>query len=199
MDKRNIDITDKRFGKLTALRFDGDGKWLCRCDCGRTTFVFTSNLTKGNSQSCGCARVETLFRHGMARTPVYRVWMSMRSRCNNPNDQAFANYGGRGIVVCERWADFANFIADMGVRPKGFQIDRIDNDGNYEPGNCRWVTAKQNLNNKRTSRKVEWRGETRTLTEWADRLGLHQRTLFNRIGRGWDIERALTTPTLRRK
>lgn len=197
---RIAEIKNRKFGRLTAIRYVGDSKWWCRCDCGTSLAVITTNLTKGNSTSCGCQRRESLFKHGMGRTALYHAWVAMRSRCNNPKDAAFANYGGRGIKVCERWNEFPNFLADMGNRPKGYQIDRIDNDGDYEPGNCRWVSPKANLNNKRSSHKVTWKGETLTITQWAERLGIHQRTLFNRIGRGWDLNRAMTERTqIRRK
>lgn len=198
MNGNVLDLAGKRFGRLTAFRYVESGKWFCKCDCGNSVTVVTTNLTRGNSKSCGCARNEALFRHGMGSTRVYRVWIAMRQRCENPNNEAFANYGGRGIKVCERWADFANFFADMGLPPPKHQIDRIDNDKGYEPGNCRWVIQKVNLNNKRTSRKVEWQGETLTITQWAERLGYHQRTLFNRLGRGWPVARAFTEPTAKR-
>lgn len=197
---RIADIANRRFGRLTAVRFAGDGKWFCRCECGGSVTVITSNLTRGNTTSCGCAFREAHFKHGMGRTALYHAWVAMRARCNNPNDAAFANYGGRGIKVCERWNEFSNFLADMGARPKGYQIDRIDNEGDYEPGNCRWVSPKANLNNKRSSHFLTWKGETLTITQWAERLGIHQRTLFNRIGRGWSMDRAMTAPTqIRRK
>ncbi len=124
---------------------------------------------------------------------MYHAWVAMRARCNNPNDSAYANYGGRGIKVCSRWSIFAPFAADMGDRPAGHQLDRIDNEGDYEPDNCRWVLPVENLNNKRTSHRVWWGGESLTITQWAYRLNIHPRTLANRIGRGWPIERAMTT------
>lgn len=125
---------------------------------------------------------------------MYHAWIAMRARCNNPTDSAYANYGGRGIRVCQRWETFALFRLDMGDRPDGHQLDRIDNDGDYEPSNCRWVLPKVNLNNKRTSRRVTWAGESLTVTQWAERMGMHPRTLFNRLGRGWSLERAMTEP-----
>jgi hypothetical protein len=195
---KTADIAGDRFGRLIALRYDGDGKWLCQCDCGKRIRAITTNLTRGNTKSCGCLHSEVVLKHGMANTSTYRIWVSMRARCRNPNDAAYANYGGRGIDVCERWEKFANFIADMGLRPAKHQIDRIDNDLGYSPENCRWVTAKANLNNKRTSHKIEWQGETLTVSQWAERLGINQRTLFNRLGRGWPLERAMTAPIAHR-
>lgn len=198
MNKNVLNLVDQRFGRLTALRYVEKGKWFCKCDCGTTITVITTNLTKGNSKSCGCARREALFKHGMGKTPMYHAWQGIRQRCENPKNQAFPNYGGRGIKVCDRWQEFPNFLADMGIRPDGMELDRIDNDGDYAPENCRWVTPKANLRNKRTSHKVEWRGLTLTISEWAERTGIHQRTLFNRIGRGWSVERAMTEPATKR-
>jgi hypothetical protein len=120
----------------------------------------------------------------------------MRRRCQDPNDKTFAFYGGRGITVCERWQDFTAFYEDMAPRPSPqHQLDRIDNNGNYEPGNCRWVTPIENGNNKRNNTLYEWRGESLTLPEWARRTGINYGALQSRVDRlGWSIERALTTP-----
>ncbi len=190
-------IADQRFGMLTAIRYESGGKWLCRCDCGKFVSVITSNLTRGNSKSCGCKLHPK--KHGMSNDPVNQVWRGMRARCNNPKDYAYANYGGRGITVCERWDDFSLFYLDMGPRPKGYQLDRIDNDGPYSPENCHWVRQRDNLNNKRTSRKVEWQGQNLTIAQWAERTGINARTLHNRIVRsGWTPERALTTLSAKR-
>lgn len=189
------DLTGMKFGRLVAKRYVGGGKWFCECECGGDAVVITANLTKGNSTSCGCKRRENGFRHGMADSRLYRVWLSMRQRCENPKDAAYHNYGGRGIYVCERWKEFKAFFADMGMRPDGYQLDRIDNNGPYSPDNCRWVSSRANKHNKRTNRMVEWKGETLPLTVWAERLDLHPRTLFNRIDRGWTLERAMTSPT----
>lgn len=136
------------------------------------------------------------FKHGYSYTPEYRAWQTMRLRCQNPANQAYANYGGRGIIVCERWREsVSNFIADMGPKPTPkHEIDRINNDGNYEPGNCRWVTRTENDRNRRSNRWLTFRGETLTLTEWAQRFGIRNDTLTHRIEIGWDVERALTTP-----
>lgn len=187
-------IANQRFGMLVALAYAGKGKWLCRCDCGKVTEIITANLTRGNSKSCGCKLHPK--KHGLARHPLNGLWRSMRARCNNSSDAAYANYGGRGIKVCARWDDFTLFLADMGPRPKGYQLDRRDNERGYEPDNCHWVRQRDNLNNKRTSRKLTWRGETLTVAQWADRTHIHQRTIHNRVFRsGWDVERALSTPS----
>lgn len=129
--------------------------------------------------------------------PEYGVWCRMIDRCYNPNIPSFSNYGGRGIIVCERWRhDFAAFLADVGPRPSpAHSIDRIDNDGNYEPGNVRWATKHQQMRNTRFNVVIEWRGEKRCLFEWAVILGINAYTLHARLRRrGWTIERAMTTP-----
>lgn len=155
-----IDITGMRFGKLIAIdrvenSKSGKARWRCRCDCGEISEVQSTNLKSGASTSCGCVHKERLaarvFVHGGYGSRTYTSWINMHSRCNNSRNTHFHNYGGRGIEICERWNDFANFLADMGEKPKGLSIDRIDNNGNYEPGNCRWSTRKeQNLNKRNT-------------------------------------------------
>ena len=188
------DLSAVKFGRLIAVRYE-DGGWLCRCDCGGTAHCLAANLKKGNSTSCGCKRRETNVKHGRSDTPLYQVWLAMRQRCQLSSFQGFHNYGGRGIKVCERWEDFGNFLADMGERPEGTQVDRWpDKDGDYTPENCRWATPKQNMRNTRTNRLIEWRGETLPLAAWAERLGINERTFTNRLNRGWPLDRAMTEP-----
>lgn len=129
----------------------------------------------------------------MSRTPPYNVWYAMLQRCENPNAQAYHNYGGRGISVCKRWHSFKNFWADMksGYR-KGLTIDRVDNDGDYQPSNCCWVTRRQQANNCRFNRTVSYNGKTLTLSEWEDETGINQQTIKTRLNYGWSIEKALT-------
>ena len=193
------DIKGKTFGRLTATEYAGDGKWHCRCECGNHAIVITTNLLRGNSTSCGCRRMDTQLKHGMAGTPQWHAWQEMRQRCSNPKHASYANYGGRGIRVCERWAEYANFLADMGLRPPGYQLDRIDNNGNYEPGNCRWVTQRQNLNNRRDNRLLTWNGITLPATAWAERLGINATTLFTRLSRGWSLEKIMSKPVTKRR
>lgn len=134
--------------------------------------------------------------HGRSRTPEYRVWQQLRQRCQNPRDPSFANYGGRGIAVCERWSvSFQAFIDDMGERPSPrHSIDRIDNDGPYAPQNCRWTEMRVQLRNRRTNNRLTFRGRTQTVTDWAAELGIAAPTLDARLARGWSVEKALTTP-----
>lgn len=140
------------------------------------------------------------FRHGYKTagkySPEYSIWMNMRSRCGNPKNNRYVNYGARGIRVCDRWdADFLNFLADMGRRPSDqHSIDRIDNDGNYEPSNCKWSTRAEQCRNRTTSRFIEFQGQVKTLAEWAAENKLTTQTLHQRLKNGWDMNRALTQP-----
>ena len=143
-------------------------------------------------------------QHGHStRTKVsrtYVIWKDMISRCANRNGTYYHLYGGRGITVCKKWKDFKNFLKDMGEVPKGYQIDRINNDGNYCKSNCRWVTPKQNSRNTRKNRLITFNGETRCLAAWAEKIGINTNTLHARIGRlNWPIKKALTTPVKKRR
>jgi hypothetical protein len=134
----------------------------------------------------------------MCETPTYKSWNSMIGRCTNPADPSFQRYGGVGITVCERWTTFDNFLADMGIRPAGTSLDRIDPVGNYEPANCRWASAKVQANNRRNNRTVEYRGETMTVRQLSDITGVSYGLLRQRIlNGGWDVELALSTPNAR--
>lgn len=155
------DITGLKFGRLLAIRRSSplgvkNTKWECLCNCGKTTIVSPSKLKSGHTRSCGCLSIETVIKrvttHGDTGSTTYSCWSAMLRRCFNPNVREFCYYGGRGITVCERWRrSYASFLKDMGPRPSGLEIDRIDNEGNYEPTNCRWTTKSQNCLNRRSS------------------------------------------------
>jgi hypothetical protein len=173
-----IDISGRVFSRLTVLKYDGDSRWLCVCVCGNTRRVRKPDLNNGNTVSCGCYAKSRLgiatTKHGHQRignrTPEYMAWRHMKSRCYNPNIHNYHNYGGRGIIVCERWINsFENFLEDMGVRPsERHSVDRYpDKNGNYEPTNCRWATKKEQSRNLRTNRWIEYNGDRRILSDWA--------------------------------
>lgn len=131
-------------------------------------------------------------------SPTYKSWHMMMQRCTNPNNQQYKDYGGRGIYVCQEWFEFAGFLASMGVRPEGTSIERIDNNSDYTPENCKWATRKEQQNNQRGNVWIEFNGETRTQSDWAERIGLKPHSLYQRLQHGWTVENALTTPPLQR-
>lgn len=135
----------------------------------------------------------------MSRSQLYGTWAMMRARCSNPDHKAYPDYGGRGVTVCERWKSFENFIADMGERPAGMTLDRIDNDKGYSPENCRWATRKQQNNNSRKNRLLTHEGRTQTLSAWAGEAGLSRGALLKRLARGWTLAESLTVAATRNK
>lgn len=148
----NIKLGDV-FDRLTVIEFAGrdakrNAKWLCRCACDKTVAVYQFNLTNGKTGSCGCRKRDAVTKHGKHLSRTYVSWQHMKTRCSDPKHPSFHRYGGRGISVCERWLSFENFLADMGERPAGRTLDRVDNDRGYEPGNCRWATPKEQVNNR---------------------------------------------------
>ena len=187
-------MTGQRFGRVLVLGPGGrqgtTPRWRCVCDCGRELFVQGASLRTGRQQSCGCLKSETAAtlhrKHGLTASPEARIWSTMKQRCMNPNNASFSEYGGRGIRVCDRWADsFESFLADMGPRPSPrHSIDRIKNDKGYEPANCRWATRSEQNSNTRRNVFVFDGAETVTLTEWARRRGVHVMTAWHRYQRG---------------
>ncbi len=199
-----IDLTGKRFGYWTVLkRVENDpnnhAKFLCKCDCGTEKILRGMFLRRGASISCGCYRKNARTTHGMtpkgARPQVYNAWAAALQRCYNPSVRNFGRYGGRGITVCERWHKFDNFLADMGEPPSPkHSLDRINNNGHYEPSNCRWATIETQANNTRTNVFLTFNNETHTIIEWSKKLNINHVALSWRINNHWPVEKALTTP-----
>lgn len=200
---KKIPMIGKRFGRLVVLGEAGRlGSFLafnCQCDCGSTTIVRGPSLRSNNTTSCGCLQKEIAGNlnktHGMHQSTEYRIWSNMLSRCTNPNVECYERYGGRGITVSEDWKSFERFYSDMGKRPEGKTLDRIDSNGPYSKENCRWATvAEQNRNTNRTQ-LVTFRGETKCLKDWAEEQGIAYNTLRKRyIIHNWPFEKALLTP-----
>lgn len=196
-----IDLVGKRFGRLVVVeRADNhstnkhaNAHWVCKCDCGNETVVDGHKLRRGHTKSCGCYHKDRLVTHGETNSRLYGIWKGLKWRCNSKSDRSYKYYGGRGIKVCDEWeADFQAFYdwaMENGYRDD-LSIDRIDNDGNYEPENCRWVSAKEQANNRRNNIIITRNGETHTLAEWAEILGIKYSTLQKRIQGNWNIERA---------
>lgn len=185
------------FGKLTVI-YESDRKnhYVCKCDCGNVSTVLKYNLLKGNTKSCGCTR---LTQNGLSKKYVaeHNVWRKLISRCNNKNDRSFNDYGGRGISVCGSWINsFEQFLSDMGQRPSSkHSIDRINNDGNYEPSNCRWATRKVQANNCRKNHVVTYRGEKYTIAQLAEATNIPRARLTLRINTlKWSVEDAVNRP-----
>ena len=199
-------LDGKRFGRWTVSK-RAEGNWhhpryICTCDCGMTRTVRAHLLRGGQSQSCGCLAAEQVGARGRAAkqhgdcankqtTPIYDAWKNMRRRCSYQPHPEFHNYGGRGISVCERWQNFENFKADMNPRPDGHSIERIDNNGNYEPSNCRWVPRNEQPRNTRRTKFLTLNGRRQCLSAWSRERGIPLNTLAYRVSKGWTAKRAL--------
>jgi hypothetical protein len=196
MPPRIIDITGCVFGRWVVLRQER-GYSFCLCQCGTEKRIATDSLKRGDSKSCGCARMQrSQESHGLSHLPEYHIWGGMKERCYYSRAECFENYGGRGIRVCDRWRNsFHAFYEDMGPRPsKMHSLDRIDNDGDYAPGNVRWATSATQASNRRGLRLLEFNGKKQTAAQWAPEVGLAQNAILGRIKRGWSVERSLTEP-----
>lgn len=195
------DITGYRTGLLVAEeplphRGTNSRYWKWRCDCGGETHLHRQAATI--TGHCGCLTAERLAArhrtHGASATNAYKAWHAMIERCQNKKNMAYPSYGGRGIRVCERWKSYTNFLADMGERPAGVTLDRIDNDGDYEPSNCRWATKKQQQRNRRSNRILAINGVEMCVAEWCEKYGMPRSTVQGRLRKKWPAEAALTTP-----
>lgn len=211
MNKVYIDLTNKRFGNLIVIKRDetapkGKGKcavWECQCDCGNRCFYKTYELKNGTRAACPECRKKlidysTRTKHGERRTRLYRIWEHIKGRCQNPNNDMYKYYGGRGIKVCEEWQEFIPFRdwALANDYQEELTIDRIDFNGNYEPSNCRWATRKEQANNRSTNCFLEYNGETKTFQQWSEITGISARSISQRNKRGWTADRILTEPVI---
>lgn len=198
-------LSGLRFGRLTVMHRGpnnqlGRSQWICQCDCGNVAIKLGVNLTAEVTRSCGCYMQESrksigekTRKHSALGTKEYNSWQAMRKRCNYPAEHNYANYGGRGIQVCERWDSFGLFLQDMGHAPTALHsLDRIDVNGHYAPENCRWATAVEQCNNRRNNLRVRYMGEERTVAEWARLLGVNANMVVKRLRSNWSPERALT-------
>lgn len=199
--KNRIDIAGQRFARLLVLSYSHtDGKrsvWNCACDCGAKVKARGNSLRRGHAKSCGCLtkdiKSKLSTKHGLSRSPEYFIYGKLRQRCLNSKATGFEHYGGRGIE--NRYSDFHAFLQDVGKRPTPkHTLDRIDNNGHYEPGNCRWATRKAQSNNRRTCKFIEYRGITMTIEQWAPFAAVSRTTLDARLKSGWSIDRALSDP-----
>lgn len=206
------DLTGQKFGRLIVIKRAGASKdrhilWECQCECGNTTVVMSKSLKNGDTKSCGCLLNEVMtkgggnYKHGGSPTKtkpnrLYGIWAGMLNRCHNRNNKAYSYYGGCGITVCKEWRQNFDAFRDWATANgycKNLTIDRVDNNGDYCPENCRWATIKEQNSNKRNNRLLTYNAETRTLTEWAKIIGITKWALSWRIRNGWSIEKALET------
>lgn len=198
------DLSGKKFGRLTVVdlarrergNFSGTRLvWNCVCECGALRTVSGNSLTTGNTRSCGCLHRDVnrarLKKHGNWSHPLYPTWQGMMARCNKPTDSKYDLYGGRGIYVDSAWHDFKVFASDVGERPEGKTLDRIDNDGPYAKWNCRWADVYTQANNKRGRRKILFNGRETTVKALSVEYGVNLHTLWTRVQKGWPIEEAV--------
>lgn len=200
-----IDLTGQKFHRLTVVSYHGKdpngcSKWRCRCDCGKETVVLSGNLKKPNGKgttSCGCAHSEMMIdrnlTHGDSGSKEHEAWAGAKARTTNPKHKRFVHYGERGIKMCQRWLEsYENFLEDMGrCPPDKRSLGRIDNDGDYEPLNCRWETHTEQMNNTRRNHFITKDGETLTISQWSKRLGIDPISVCSRIHNGMDPTAAL--------
>ena len=202
-----INLEGQKFNRLLVLERTcskdkrGSAYWRCLCDCGNIIEARGTHLRSGGVQSCGCLVKDTAHNlnltHGDTNRRLFKIWTQMRNRCNNPNNYHYFLYGGRGITVCDEWEQDYNSFKTWSLEhgyDETLTIDRINNNGNYCPENCRWVSYKEQGNNRRTNKCLSYNNETHTLTEWAAITGINFATLQSRIKMNWDVEKVLTTP-----
>jgi hypothetical protein len=221
MSAKLIDLTGMTFGSWKVLRYSHVDKnkmhlWWCQCNCDNKTEkqVFGNNLRRGTSTNCGCTKfinikeAQTTHGHYCGNKPslTYRTWSAMKNRCLNPNSLDYPDYGGRGIIVCDRWLNsFENFLADMGERPEGYSIERIDVNGNYEKSNCCYIKMDRQCLNRTNSKRINFRNKIKSLAEWVEILKIEGKNtasygcILQRLNKGWTVEKAFLTPLLQGK
>lgn len=198
---RKLNLTGKRFGRLLiiapASSVKGMSKWCGLCDCGSTGVYYSKLLKRGDTKSCGCLRKELTkkykTKHGKSGSATFNVWVHMKSRCLCKTNHKYKNYGGRGITICERWMIFENFLEDMGEKPLGKTIDRIDNNKGYCKSNCRWATPSEQANNKTTTIRIKYKGRTLSLKQWSLELNIAYGTLMRRYKKNYSVNKLLTS------
>ena len=188
--KRLIDLTNEKIGRWTIIKRKGknaNGKilWLCVCECGNYRMVLGDNLRNGVTKSCGCLKNEKIkeraLKHGMTKTPTYITWLNIKQRCFNHKNKRYPNYGGMGITVCEAWLKFENFYADMGKRPEGLTVERIDNELGYFKDNCKWGTYAEQSRNTQNNIMITYNKQTLCMRDWAEKTGIKYTTLWHRL------------------
>ena len=202
------DLSGQRFGRLCVIERAPDNPkrpgvacWSCLCDCDNNLVVAGGSLTSGNTQSCGCIRIELITKHGNSKHPLHNTWRHMISRCYDERSPLFRYYGARGISVCAEWQGedgFRRFLEDMGPKPAGLTLERVDNDGSYTKENCEWATYTTQERNRRYNHLVTYDGKTACIAEWAVALGISHATLSDRLSKGMPLERAMTKGKLTR-
>jgi hypothetical protein len=203
-----FNLTGTKVGRLLVLEYKGKNMWFCRCDCGKEKLIRTDCLKKETTKSCGCLNRELAAQnkkiHGMSKTPIYKVYRGIKSRCFNKNIKEFFYYGNRGISVCDGWLGVNGFESfyiwamSSGYRA-GLTLERINNNGNYEPDNCTWATMKTQCNNTRHNRFITYNGRTQTYTQWETELGYTRGIISSRVKKGWSIEEIMTRKPVKGK
>lgn len=188
--------TGEKINRLKLIKYTSNGKGIFLCECGTVKEISRYNVERGAVKSCGCLFKEhpNNTKHSGSRTRLYIIWKGIRQRCNNPNCKIYKNYGGRGIKICNEWNDYNNFkewAINNGYK-ENLSIDRIDVNGNYTPENCRWTTSKVQANNKRNNRLLTLNGTTKTMSEWSEETGIKVATIWDRLNKGWSVEKTLS-------
>jgi hypothetical protein len=202
------DLSGREFGRYSVsnkvIKIKGALKWECACKCGTVKLVGHYHLLRGATKSCGCLRDEgasergrKAIKHGLCYSSTYRSWRAMKNRCLRSKNHNYSLYGGRGISVSPAWMDFSVFLGDMGLRPEGSTLERINNNGNYEPGNCRWATSKEQSNNRSVTTFLTIDGEKLAAADWSRRTGIKMTTIHRRLGRGLPHKDVLSKKGLR--